>query len=164
MRKFVYILLLISMIFSRNILISAEINEESSDFVLEEVSPESIGFESERELPNPYTLYIMNVITHISDRGDGKIYMGTEIYCTYDMKEITARFQLQQLIDDTWVNVARHVSSAENTDYLIVFVSVAYPPSGTYRVKVTAVVEDYNGYTELTVGYSPDIYFVSDHT
>ncbi len=163
MRKLMCIFLIITMVLSEGVLVNAEVNNGNLGLVLEEVSPESIGFQSERELLSPYTLYIMGTATHIEDQKDGKIYMGVEVYCTDTMKKITTRFYLQQLIDDQWIDVAQHTSSADDTDYMIAFVSVAHPPSGVYRVETISMVEDYNGYVESETGNSPSMKFVSPY-
>ncbi len=163
MKKLVCIFLVITIIFSETILVYAGVNNDYG-FVLEEVSPESIGFESERELVNPYTLYIMGATTHITDKGDGKIHMGVEVYCTYRMKKITTTFYLQQLISNQWVEVCSATGSVNDSDFMIKFISVSYPPSGSYRVRTINMVEDYNGYAEAVEGYSGDIVFVSPYT
>ena len=161
MKKFVSILLVTIMMFLSTIFVYAS---ETSEYILEEVPYGNFENESKEELPCPYTLYIMGVTTHITDKGDGKIYMGVEVYCTHIMKKITTNFYLQQLINNKWVDVARHTCVGDDTDYMIAFVSVAQPPSGTYRVQTMTMVEDYNGFAEATEGVSGAIDFISPYT
>lgn len=164
MKKICYMLLACIMMLFNVSFVGAEDGSEDSGYVLEVVSPESLGIQLGQDLPNPYTLYIMNVHTHITDKGDGKIHMGVEVYCTHTMKEITTTFYLQQLISNKWVDVCEVTSTADDSSFMIKFISVSYPPSGSYRVRTITMVEDYNGYVEAAVGNSGDIDFVSPYT
>lgn len=161
MKRKLCLYLVCMLMFSNVLYVKAENN---SGFVLETVSPEEAGVQIEQDLISPYTRYIMNAITHITDKGDGKIYMGVEVYCTQTMKKIITNFYLQQLIDGKWVDVCETTGSVEDSSYMIKFISVSYPPSGTYRVYTVNYAEDYYGYAEATDGCSGDIDFISPYT
>lgn len=162
LRKIISFILLFTLIcFHSNISVYAKENDLKYDFI--EVSTSETVIEYNEELPRPYTLYIMNVITHIIDKGNGTIHVGAEVYCTQQMKKITVKFYLQQAINNKWVTVATATVSEEDTDFLVRFVYASNPGSGTYRAVASAMVEDYNGYAEATDGYSGDINFVNPY-
>ena len=137
---------------------------EVNGYVVEEVPYDLENIEVNEDLPCPYTLYIMGATTHITDKGDGKIHMGVEVYCTHTMKKITTTFYLQQLFSGIWRDVCEVEGYVDDSSFMIKFISVSYPPSGTYRVRTLNMVEDYNGYAEVVEGYSGDIHFVSPYT
>lgn len=159
MKRIWSVLLLAVMVWTSGVGVYAE----SSELVIEDVSSEGLATGLRADLPCPYTLYLLGVATHIMDKGDGKIHMGVEVYCTEDMAKITTTYYLQQLVSDKWVTVCSATRSVEDTDHMIKFLVVSYPPSGTYRVKTLNAIEAYSGYTESTDGYSPQMNFVSPY-
>lgn len=165
MRKTICMLLMLSMIWVSTETINAS---EYDDYLVGDVAygtfTEGTQDSVQEDLPCPYTRYIMGATTHIIDKGDGKLYMGVEVYCTEVMKQIVTNFYLQQWIDGRWVEVCSHTSSRNDSDFMIAFVSVSYPPSGTYRVRTMTMVVDYYEFAEATEGNSGDIDFVSPYT
>ena len=115
----------------------------------------------EQHLPCPYTLYILGVATTITEKDDGRILMGVQVYCTETMQEITTVYYLQQAISGSWVNVGSYTVTSEDVTHHVKAVYVSNAPSGNYRVKTVNRVRDYNGFAESVTGFSPDMIYVN---
>lgn len=153
MKKYISILLACMLFFSFAIPTYAE--ESSEWYEMVEVSEEEWG--EEPELVNPYTLYIMNVITSIKDGGNGKIYLHAVVSCTTEMQTITTVFYLQKHTSSGWVNVSSGTTSVSDSATLSKTMSVSGASAGTYRVRTETLVRTYSGYPETTSGYSGNI-------
>lgn len=153
MKKYISILLACMLFFAFSVPTYAEETDEWYEMV--EVPEEEWG--EEPELVNPYTLYIMNVITSIKDGGNGKVYLHAIVSCTTEMQTITTVFYLQKHTSSGWVNVSSGTTSVSDSATLSKTMSVSGVPAGTYRARTQTLVRSYDGTPESTSGYSGNI-------
>lgn len=109
------------------------------------------------QIIQPYTLYLVNVITYIQNLGSNKVGIHADVYCSESVKTITTTFYLQKLYDGVWKNVSSGVVSASNTNRLSRSATVSGVTSGKYRAKTVTKVTDKYGYSEMMTGYSGSI-------
>lgn len=105
----------------------------------------------------PYTMYIMDVITSITKISTGKVGIRADIPCSSTVSKINVTIYLQKKVGSSWTNVGSQTLSASNVSSTTKKVTVSGLSSGTYRGKVSAKVTDKYGYTESASSYSGSI-------
>ncbi|MGN0250859.1 MAG: hypothetical protein ACI4EH_05805 [Oliverpabstia sp.] len=114
----------------------------------EVVSEDSIEIE-------PYSLYIMDVMTTTKKLSSSKLGLRADIYCSAKMKSIDVTFYLQKSSGSSWVTISSGSASTATDVYSTVKqMTVSGLSSGTYRTKAVAFVRDYSGFGETFTGYS----------
>lgn len=109
------------------------------------------------EIVQPYTAYLIDVVTIIQKLSSNKVGIHAEVYCSESVKTITTTFYLQKLYDGVWKNVSSGVVSASNTNRLSKSATISGVTSGKYRAKTVTKVTDKYGYSETMTGYSGSI-------
>ena len=102
----------------------------------------------------PYTMYLMNVHTYLSQLGSNKLGLRADVFCSSSVKTIKVSFYLQKKYGTTWKDVSSGVAYASNTSSTVKQMTVSGVTSGTYRAKTVTMVVDSAGYTEAVTGYS----------
>lgn len=105
----------------------------------------------------PYTLYLVDVVTYIQKLSSNKVGLHAEVYCSESVKTITTTFYLQKKYSGVWKDVSSGSVSASNSNRLSRSVTVSGVTSGTYRAKTVTKVTDKYGYSEMMTGYSGSI-------
>lgn len=109
------------------------------------------------EIVQPYSLYLVNVLTYIQKLSSNKIGIHAEIYCSESVKTISTTFYLQKNYNGVWKDVSSGTVSVSNTNRSSKSATVSGLTSGTYRAKAVARVTDKYGYSEMMTGYSGSI-------
>jgi len=157
MKRLLRIFMSVLLISSLSVNVLAAENTPEIDYSMAMSDSEIMEETSELDLPSLRTLYILGVLTTITEKDDGRILMGVQVYCTEIMQEITTVFYLQQEISGGWVNVASYTVTSEDVDHHVRAAYVINAPSGNYRVKTVNRVRDYNGFAESVTGFSPNM-------
>lgn len=102
------------------------------------------------DMPNPYTLYILMVHESLSEKDNGDLQLVGSAYCSETMAKIEILLEFQQLTPGGWYTLATGKDSDTDVTHFVAAGTISGAPSGTFRLKVTATVTDYNGFKEFS--------------
>ena len=155
MRKYLAILLSCIMLVGQSVPIFAENMPQNETYEMVETDEIFSGW-IESEI-SPSTLHISDIITSIVKLGSNKVGIRAETVCIDTVKSITVTYTLQKYVNNKWTNVDSKKATAYDTYGTTKSYTISGLGSGSYRAKASALVTDYNGYSETLTGYSSSI-------
>lgn len=148
MKRVIAFILGCILMLSQGISVFAENTEDFSKFEMIETD-QSFTNGSENQV-SPNLLYIAKVSSNqVGIQGD--------VVCSTKVKSIKLTCTLQKKSGTKWVDAASKTTTTYDVDGTHKSYIISKVSSGTYRCKASALVTDYNGYSESLTGYSSSI-------